>query len=530
MSITIRDILYFIKITCNRLLLMILLFFLQIEVFAKEHHTVSDHSFTLSVKAYNEDPRGQQGINYALNEAFYNITIDTSQIKQKVRQANLIIYDKPDSAIVLLKEALRKSVAIGYESGIISALRDLGLIYNDFGYYEKSLQCFESALVYAKKAHYEHSSIAQIYMGITSYQLHVGRYDSAAYYIYKALNEIEYSKKTNHDIILIFNNVAAFWIIMDNTKKALYYLEKAEDLAIKYKDTCNLATAMLNKSNIYSSNKQWDSAMFYCQKTITLCKRANKFKLQTTILNEATLGAGVIHIEMNQPQEAIPWLQQAVKQFKQIKDQANLIISYYNLGNAYYQLHDYKKAEKIMLMVCLQSQNIGVKSEERANAHGFLASIYRQNRNYQKAFSEMEKYHQINDSLLTKEKTQVITQLDVKYRVAEKDKALAEKQLQLLKQQNNLKEKNFWIIGISVGSLLLAISLIALYRSNSHKQGLQNVMINNLQQAQEISQLKARMEGEEKERTRLARELHDGIGGMLASIKMNLNSVKKEYP
>jgi signal transduction histidine kinase len=37
------------------------------------------------------------------------------------------------------------------------------------------------------------------------------------------------------------------------------------------------------------------------------------------------------------------------------------------------------------------------------------------------------------------------------------------------------------------------------------------------------------MEGEEKERTRISRELHDGIGGMLTGVKMNIKSVQKQH-
>lgn len=45
-----------------------------------------------------------------------------------------------------------------------------------------------------------------------------------------------------------------------------------------------------------------------------------------------------------------------------------------------------------------------------------------------------------------------------------------------------------------------------------------------------MNQLKAIMKGEEQERSRLARELHDGIGGMIAVIKMNVGSAMKENP
>lgn len=60
-----------------------------------------------------------------------------------------------------------------------------------------------------------------------------------------------------------------------------------------------------------------------------------------------------------------------------------------------------------------------------------------------------------------------------------------------------------------------------------HKQRLQQERIDNLQQKMEIERLNATIDGEEKERTRIARELHDGIGALLTGAKMNFEMVKK---
>lgn len=78
-------------------------------------------------------------------------------------------------------------------------------------------------------------------------------------------------------------------------------------------------------------------------------------------------------------------------------------------------------------------------------------------------------------------------------------------------------------------------SLIFLYRSSRHKQLVEKEKMNILKQKndiilqeKEIDLLKAMMQGEEEERKRIAKELHDGIGGMLAAIKMNLVVLKPE--
>src|SRR5690606_27349192 len=60
-----------------------------------------------------------------------------------------------------------------------------------------------------------------------------------------------------------------------------------------------------------------------------------------------------------------------------------------------------------------------------------------------------------------------------------------------------------------------------------HRQRLQQKKIHILEQQKEIRSLKAVMQGEEQERMRIARELHDGIGGMLAAIKMSFSTFQR---
>src|SRR5690606_17072028 len=119
---------------------------------------------------------------------------------------------------------------------------------------------------------------------------------------------------------------------------------------------------------------------------------------------------------------------------------------------------------------------------------------------------------------------------DLKYRTSEKDKKIIENKLQISQQQNDLKKKDVLLGSISGGILLLMALLIILFyihklSNNKHKFQIQQLFLR--QQQQEIEQLKAIMKGEEQERERIARELHDGIGGMLAAINMNLSAMSE---
>jgi signal transduction histidine kinase len=64
------------------------------------------------------------------------------------------------------------------------------------------------------------------------------------------------------------------------------------------------------------------------------------------------------------------------------------------------------------------------------------------------------------------------------------------------------------------------------YRTYQQKQQLQQQRITELETQQQLTATEAVLKGEEQERSRLAKDLHDGLGGMLSGIKYSFNSMK----
>ena len=72
---------------------------------------------------------------------------------------------------------------------------------------------------------------------------------------------------------------------------------------------------------------------------------------------------------------------------------------------------------------------------------------------------------------------------------------------------------------------MLLISLLSC-RNYKQKQKLQQHKIAELETQQQLTATEAVLKGEEQERTRLARDLHDGLGGMLSGIKYSFQNMK----
>ena len=65
------------------------------------------------------------------------------------------------------------------------------------------------------------------------------------------------------------------------------------------------------------------------------------------------------------------------------------------------------------------------------------------------------------------------------------------------------------------------------YRNYRHRQKIQQAKIDELQTEKLLTATEAVLKGEEQERSRLAKDLHDGLGGMLSGIKHSLSTMKE---
>ncbi|MBS1690082.1 MAG: sensor histidine kinase [Bacteroidetes bacterium] len=220
---------------------------------------------------------------------------------------------------------------------------------------------------------------------------------------------------------------------------------------------------------------------------------------------------GKLYIKLKQPAKGIEYLNRALDiNTNSVTDD---IMIYYDLGNAYYQLKNYKKAEEILLSVEKLAEKSGVKSH-LTDAYLILAGIYAETGRYKQAYGQQRAYSTLYESVLNEASARQFSQEETKYQTAEKDKDIAQKQLLLSRQESKLKEKNILIVSISAIFILLAGLSLILYRSIRHKR--------------KVEQLKAIMEGEEKERKRIARDLHDGISQTISAAKINLMAIEKE--
>src|SRR5690625_357550 len=161
-----------------------------------------------------------------------------------------------------------------------------------------------------------------------------------------------------------------------------------------------------------------------------------------------------------------------------------------------------------------------------------LARTDEQMGNMRNAYNWLLQYTALSDSLQTKEVKSDIASLEVKYRSEKKQRKILALQNENKQQELVLQKKRFenyfLIAGILI--LLLISALIYMLYRNKRKSAWQQ-QLKHQQQLKQIAQdhqlkvYNAMLEGQEQERHRMARDLHDGLGGMLAGVKLKLSDI-----
>ncbi len=351
---------------------------------------------------------------------------------------------------------------------------------------------------------------------------------------------------------------AVFSIYFNVRKKdsALKYAAYAVDLTERIKDSNNIATMYGNLCRIYNEMELYEKSEAYGKKGIAAGNRYKDYKGMLISMNNL----GNCYLSLGKNKEAITIFEQqliAGQKYKRIRSVSNALtnlgVTYYNVldktnleritarikemapafdpadksGQSYHQLifgydfilsKQYAAAEKEMLKGLEIAEKDSITTSMESLYQGLSSLKYLMQDLAGASFYE-DKWLVLNDTLQKQKLREYSMDLEAKY---ETESKIARIKL----QASQLKEKsiiNYILIGSAAALFIISVLLFINYR---HKQRLQMQRIHDLETRQLLTATEAVLKGEEQERSRLAKDLHDGLGGMLSGIKYSFNTMK----
>jgi two-component system, NarL family, sensor kinase len=336
--------------------------------------------------------------------------------------------------------------------------------------------------------------------------------DSAAAYAFRMMNLAE--QQADKELIALSHLQLAklYYYIHAATERQLAFEHSA--LSLKSSDwheikalNCHLLGAM------YSELKKADSSMYFLQQCIEIrMKNGTDFRLSKvyTLLGFEYSKLGRFDKALNQFKLAYS----TAKKFGQ-KSAEELALT--NLGELYSKTGNQKKALEYYLLAYSMADS--AKTPERLyNITLHIAGLYYELGDYKNASDYFNKAIVHKTETMGEKLPKEMAKMKIAYETEKKERenALLKAENELQKSEQRRLEHQFFSFAVIV--LLLLLILIAVFYFYSRWKNLQ------LQQGA----LHALLEGEQQERTRIARELHDNVGQYLSALNMNLSVLEED--
>jgi signal transduction histidine kinase len=446
---------------------------------------------------------------------------DTKAIVQDIKSASdLMAQGVPyaSQSMQLFNSLLAESRSIGFHDGVIMSLTGLAGCYHNERQLEKAIDKLQEALAYARQAgNSNHDGKLEGNLGLVYYTSN--DYTEAIEHFTRAL---EYYKDNSTDTGLskgnVLMNIADVLSLMNRDSAAFFYIRQAEAEAKKKNSEQLLCWTYYKKALIYAQldSPQWNESKTYLLKGLAIALKRNYQPAEIAILKLLSK----VSTLSGEYDKALEYSKETLRLPLSGLDKAD---TYLGMGQQLNYLKKYDAALASLLQAKDFIQRNNVLFKMKANLYLELGKAYSATGRFKEATESYKLANAAKDSIIQKNLSKRIYGLEEKFEVAKRDKEIAQSQLLISQQQVALFRRNIWIISLLASTALSGVGLF-LYLHNR-----QNIQRQLQRQSLEAATWQATLEGEEKERGRIARELHDNIGGSLGSLKMWFGSIRERH-
>jgi signal transduction histidine kinase len=350
---------------------------------------------------------------------------------------------------------------------------------------------------------------------------HSGLLDSALYYVQLGRDEcLEYYGLDCEDFIIelgtIFHSQKRYTEAEEQYKLALKNATRDSDFILEI-------IARTELVNLYREIELPDSFSYHLE---ILSK---KFPFKTSKPGVLKLH-GEIDFLLHDP-SSMPFYEKSLESHLEQENFSSYYLSASKIINYYHAQNEIEKAKALI------DRSIGLLENQSKFKQNqvFYYQLYEnriQAKDYKAATEALLEYQKKNEIFIKLELQEKTKDLEIKYETEKKEKDLERSKADL---QKKTYQQNILIGLFILGSFIAVFFIFFLKKRNAFKQKLsskeieiQNQKISELEKEKKILSLAAMLEGQEAERTRIAKDLHDGLGGLLSTVKAHFGKISNE--
>lgn len=346
----------------------------------------------------------------------------------------------------------------------------------------------------------------------------------------EALRYFEKKQPNNPILVFLYCNIAVTYDLFDVPDKNRFYTTKAVELAerIDNKRAMAYAYSFRARAELGFNPVDTETLDYYNNKSFAL---SSDLKEAFCIGHYHSIRAAVLQLQ-GALQTSREESKMAIQFFAEVHAYSPMAEEKYYLATTEKMLGLKQEAKKNLLEALRISYQVNCVFTKRLAVKA-LCELTEALHQPNEALFYYRKYQQINDSLLQADKHAQIFIAEAQYESALQKERIAALEEQREKQSFMLREKsqdNRLLITIIIGASGI-VFLGYLYIRAKQKiilktTELQHQRISELEKDRQFIAIESLLKGQEEERSRLARDIHDGLGSVLSSVKHTLTSMK----
>lgn len=345
------------------------------------------------------------------------------------------------------------------------------------------------------------------------------RYDQAISLLHDLLVQSERAK--NDSLTTLINiKLGSAYSDVEKLDIGIGYYNQALKLSQRIKNERQEALSLFGLGSAYQSLDQYDSAFSYYQKSIGYFIKEQDSLIVSYLFSNLSL----LSYDFGDLSESKRYSDEALAIQLAINDKFGSGASYSNLGliaREQGRLPDAIEFYSSSMNEYAQAEYLKGYSETLR----WLGITYHKMELFDSASQYFYKYDSIGHDLFHTDYQDKILELETKFQTAEVERDNALKQAEI-------EEKKSQLLILYLFSFLLILASIATYLFfNQRRKRLRvaaDKQIKDILQTQEIKATYALLEGQDKERKRIAAELHDNLGSILVTLNMYADTLQEK--
>ena len=314
-------------------------------------------------------------------------------------------------------------------------------------------------------------------------------------------------------------------------------LETYQEVLTYYRSIDNergKAYVLYEMSKIYEEKADIELSLQALEEVI----RINRTLQDSSLLVDIYLDKVKNYITVNERDSALITSTIAFDIGSRIKNKRKVSKSLYFIGTVNLKDRDYEKAIKYLIK-SLEILPMQPFDEDRRMIYQAMINAYELSKDYENSYEFAKKYILLNDSILNHDRTTSINNLSIKHQSFEKNKEiqLLEMEKQSVLQRNTMQRNALYFVAGGFGLLLIALYYIIRFYSqrmktekiiNDQQHKIDQQKIKELEDTMQINNMQSMIVGQEKERERIAKDLHDSLGGLLSTVKLQFDQFRNK--